>query len=359
MKKSALIFDSRIFLYSVILFLLNILSVPATGSFDFSQADPLLIIAVLVLLLFSTACAVILHKLIISDSILLRFCAIFLLADPLFRCSILNFSYLIILTVAAVLCLYLIIGKTFIVKTILVQVFIFASTLINKESAFSITPLVALIYGFSVFPGNEILTPKVKKKKTDKKPTSPKSIVIAAVMTALWILSIFVAEKIPGEISVRGRILNSTLSTEKLFEDCRFLIAAGPYLALFICFFAMYISAKTKDKKKSSRSVTPLISLCLPILVAFALITTGIFAFNYVSGITVFNLVSVAAIVIISLKDIEGVSEPANRILFFYQKHKFAFGLIFAGWFGLTQYLFNNVQYTVMDMILSVTGGLL
>ncbi len=316
--------------------------------------------AIVTSFLLSAVYAVILHKLLKLQNIVFGFCAVLLIVDPFFRYSILTFEYNFLLLVTLLLCLCFAEGKSFRLKSILMAVFVIFSILIDSTAIFCHIPVAALVYGFSLLPTEEkLLNPvgKIKKKQisANKRLVAKKRVTLTAAFAALILLSVFI--KTTPLADLLNNIKNDFIPVQifSYFTDRRLVFVSVPYFFLLAVFITKYLLKKSNGERKNLRFAFDNASFLWFVLPAFAMIFAGIW--RYPQSISVCSLMCTITIIFISLYDPETTSEIAHDFSTFYNKHKISVCVSFLAYFFLTQYIFKNIQITILDSILTVAGN--
>ena len=337
------------------------LSLFSLDSFSFNTAQlALSVYAICITFLISAVYAVIIHKLLKLRTAVTDFCTALLVVDPFFRYSILIFEYGVLLFTALILCIYFVTGKSLNVKSVLLGVFVFISVLLDSTAIFCQIPLVSLAYGFNLLPTeNELLNPvgKISKKQmsANRRLVTKKRVTLAAVFAVLIVLPLILKTYLLGNVLNQFRNFFAPIQVFSFFTNRRLFAVSVPYLGLLSAFTAKYLLKKSGGKKESVGFAFDNARFLWFSLPLFAMIFAGIW--RYPQSIGICSLMCTAAIILIFLCDTETSAELTAEFSSFYRKHKIFISAVFIAYFFIIQYIFKDMQITVLDSIMSVAGS--
>ncbi len=363
MKKNVL-FNSKTVLYTLLLFFVNVLFLPDaylifdTFNFDIRENHiGLCVLIALTLLVLSAVSAVIIQKLFSAKDEFLAICGMLLLADTLFKSTVLNFIHLALLTVSIILSLYLSQGKKFWLKTVLTSVFVVVLPVLSPESIFCQVPFVLIAYSFALAKEKEA-APALKNKKGNKQKAKNtiKETVLMAGLTALGIILGF---SLKDSVSDVVLAIGYSNNASAYFLNGSFCIGFIPYVILLVAFVWGYFVAKSKEQKKSVGKVIAQSDFWWITLLSFGFVLYGIIVERLSSSITVLNALSVATVVLLYSEGTKSSQKSAEGILAFFRKYKYVVLSVVIVWFFVTQFVLKNMQFSLLDRMLSMVGGTL
>lgn len=363
MKKNVL-FNSQTALYTLAIFFANVLYLPDSflffdvHEFSFRKSHPGLYVGVaLALVLFSAVCAMVIQRLFSKKDIFLFACGVLILADTLFRSAMLSFVHIVLLAVSIAITLYLSEGKSFLLKTVFTCVFAVAVPLVSPEASFCQLPLVLTAYGFALAEEKEA-APMLKNKKGNKQKAKNgvKETVLMAVLTAAGIC---LGALLKDDVSSAVATSNFGAVATSNFFDKAFWIGFVPYVILFVAFVCGYFAAKSKEHKKSLGQVIVQSNFVWFTVLSICLVLYGIIFAKLSASVTVLNVLMVETVVLIYLQRTKSSQKAADGISEFFCKHKYSVTAVSIVWFFVTQFVLKNVQFSLLDRMLSMVGGTL
>lgn len=363
MKKNVL-FNSKTALYTLAIFVINVLFLPDnyllfdTIALSIRENDIVLCVLVaLAVLLLSAVSAMVIHKIFSSEDKFIVGCGMLLLADILFRHTALNLVHLIFLSVSVILALVITEGKKLLPKTLLTAALALVLPVLSPESAFCQVPLVLVAYSFALTKANEEI-PTVKNKKGNTKKTTNriKETVLVAGMTALGIfLGVLLEENVASVIAASDYNADAFAN----FSKAPFWIGFIPYAILLVAFVCIYFANKSKEQKKSVGQVIVQSDFVWLTILSIGLVLYGIIVEKLYSSITVFNVIMVETVILLYLHNDKSSCKSAEGVFGFCNKYRYAVFAVFAVWFFVTQFVLKNVQFSLLDRMLSMVGGTL
>ena len=363
MKKNVL-FNSETALYTLVMFFVNVLFMPdAYLLFDTHTLRlrenyiGVCVFATLALLVLSAVSAVIFQKLFYRKDEFLSVCGVLILADTLFKSNALNFVHMILLAASMALAVYLAEGKSFLLKTVLMCVSAVVLPVVSPDSAFCQLPLILLAYGFAIAKEKEG-APALKNKKGNKQKTENgiKETVLASGLSALGIgLGVLLEDDIAAVIA--SGEYNAAANVN--FSNGGLWIAFAPYAIVLVAFVCGFFAAKSKEMKQSLGNVIVRSDALWLAVVAFGLVLYGIIFAKLPASITVFNGLMIETVVLLYLQGSKSSQKSADGILAFARRYKYAVSAIAIVWFLVTQFVLKNVQFSLLDRLLSMVGGTL
>ena len=363
MKKNVL-FNSGTVLYTLALFFVNVLFLPEAylifDTFNFGIRENHLMLCVLVtltLLALSAVSAVIIQKLFSAKDDFLSICGMLLLADTLFKSTALNFIHLALLTASMTLLLYFAQGRRFRLKTVLTSVFVVVLPVLSPESAFCQVPFVLIAYSFALAKEKET-APALKNKKGNKQKAKNaiKETVLMVCLTALGIgVGILLDDTVADAVIKFGHSEN----VSSYVSSNAFCIGFIPYLLFVTVFLGGYFKAQSKEQKKSVGKVIAQSDFWWLTLLSFGLVFYGIIVERLSSSITVLNVISIATVVLLYCGGAKSSQKSAEGIMAFLRKYKYAALASVIVWFFVTQFVLKNMQFSLLDRLLSMVGGTL
>ncbi len=363
MKKNVL-FNSETALYTLAVFFVNVLFLPDSfllfdvHGFSLRKSHFGLYIGVaLALVLFSAVCAMVIQRLFSKKDSFLFACGVLILADTLLRCTMLSFIHLIFLTASIAIAVYLCEGKSFLLKTVLACVFVVAVPLVSPEASFCQVPLVLSAYGFALAKEKEA-APMLKNKKGNKQK-SKNAVKETVLMAGLTALGICLGALVKDDVSSAVATSNFGAVATSNFFDKAFWIGFVPYVILFVAFVCGYFAAKSKDHKKSAGQVIVQSDFVWLTVLSICLVLYGIIFAKLSASVTVLNMLLIEAVVLLYLQGTKSSQKAADGISEFFCKHKYSVTAVAAVWFFVTQFVLKNVQFSLLDRMLSMVGGTL
>lgn len=367
-KKTLPVIDFRVLLYAFLFFFFNMFSVPA-GEFIFNFSSMQFnrthlikcIITTILLLLFTIIFATIVKKIETAPNGINAFLAMLLVADPLSKSIRLNIATLTVLIITILLCFYLKKGESLTLKTILVAAYAFILPMFCLDLGCSFVPLVVLVFGMNLFEYERNSVKPVYKKKNKQKGNNfkqhRKSIGVVVLLFFLIILA---------------AIMNKSLSKIPLFADMMFSLNSGivfsyeyerlwlaviPYVITFIVFVSKYFCEKKKSQKLSIKTCFAQSIYLIVIALILAVVAINVFVLRINSGFTVFNILLVSTIMIMSWYDPQIFPKVFESLSVIYQKYKIVLWVLLIIWFILVQSMFRDMIYPEMNNITNIVGG--
>jgi hypothetical protein len=258
------------------------------------------------------------------------------------------------------LCVYLYVGKSLKLKTVLAAVYILILSSFCPELICSYNSIVVAVFGVSLFEYEKDDSKRFYKKsrKSDYKNIEPlkkagRIVLLLGLVTVLSIIFNKLLSKITFFTNMMFCLENGIYS----YKDINFWLAVIPYAGIFIVFINKYFYIKNKSAKRSAKF--HFIESKYFVFIAFVFISTliGIFVFENSSSLTIFNVLIILNIMLMARYDPSNYAEVIKSFSEFYQKHKFMLWTLFIIWFVFVQYQFRYTLYPGLSHILHLVGG--
>ena len=127
----------------------------------------------------------------------------------------------------------------------------------------------------------------------------------------------------------------------------------------FVAFVCGYFAAGSKEQKKSAGVVIAQSDFVWLTALSISLVLYGIIFAKLSASVTVLNVLVIEVVILLYSRGTKSSQQAADGMSEFFCKHKYSVAAVAAVWFFVTQFVLKDIQFSLLDRMLSMVGGTL